>query len=139
VVNITRLDQHEEIEHDERKFSPPDLMESTTAFSITNRRIVREFGTVRGIVVRSRTIFGSIGGTLQTLFGGDITLFTSLCEKTRNDAFGRMCAHAQELGANAVIGVRYDASAILGGVTEVICYGTAVLIEEDASSRPPSR
>ena len=76
-------------------------------------------------------MFGSIGGMLQTLAGGDITLFTSLCERTRKDAFDRMCAHAKELGANAVIGMRYDASAISAGVSEVICYGTAVIIEED--------
>jgi uncharacterized protein YbjQ (UPF0145 family) len=106
-------------------------MQSTTAFSITNQRIVREFGTVRGIVVRSRSVFGSIGGALQTLVGGDITLFTSLCERTRKDAFDRMCAHAKELGANAVIGIRYDAVAISAGVSEVICYGTAVVMEEE--------
>jgi uncharacterized protein YbjQ (UPF0145 family) len=109
-------------------------MQSTTAFTITNQRIVKEFGTVRGIVARSRSIFGSIGGGLQTLVGGDITLFTSLCEKTRKDAFDRMCAHAADLGANAIIGMRYDASAISAGVTEVICYGTAVVIEEESKS-----
>jgi uncharacterized protein YbjQ (UPF0145 family) len=110
-------------------------MQSTTAFSITNQRIVREFGTVRGIVVRSRSVFGSIGGALQTLVGGDITLFTSLCERTRKDAFDRMCAHAKELGANAVIGIRYDAVAISAGVSEVICYGTAVVMEEEVPSK----
>ena len=90
---------------------------------------------MRGIVVRSRSVFGSIGGALQTLVGGDITLFTSLCERTRKDAFDRMCAHAKELGANAVIGIRYDAVAISAGVSEVICYGTAVVMEEEVPSK----
>jgi uncharacterized protein YbjQ (UPF0145 family) len=104
-------------------------MKSTTAFTISGYNVATEFGTVRGIVVRSRSIFGSIGGFLQTIVGGDITMFTSLCERTRQGAYERMCQHAQELGANAVIGMRYDASAISQGVTEVICYGTAVSIE----------
>jgi uncharacterized protein YbjQ (UPF0145 family) len=84
---------------------------------------------VRGITVRSRSIFGTIGGTLQTLLGGNISLFTQLCEKTRGEAFELMCRHAGTLGANAVIGVRYDATEVLGGVTEVLCYGTAVVVE----------
>ena len=92
---------------------------------------------MRGIIVRSRSIFGTIGGSLQTLVGGNITLFTDLCERTRADAFGQMIAHAEQLGANAVIGIRYDATEILNGVTEVLCYGTAVVIEAaDHGSQP---
>jgi uncharacterized protein YbjQ (UPF0145 family) len=101
---------------------------TTTAFTIDGYRIDKTFGVVRGIVVRSRSLFGTIGAGLQTLVGGDITLFTDLCEKTRADAFTRMLTHAQELGANAVVGVRYDATEVLNGVTEVLCYGTAVTI-----------
>ncbi len=104
-------------------------MQNTTAFTLAGQRITREFGTVRGIVVRSRSLVGNIGAGLQTLFGGDITLYTELCEHARQDAFERMCAHARELGANAVIGVRYDATDISAGVTEVLCYGTAVVAE----------
>src|SRR5215467_9884762 len=92
-------------------------------------RIARNLGVVRGIMVRSRSVFGTIGGSLQTLIGGNISLFTSLCEKTREDAFEAMLAHAGEHGANAVIGVRYDATELMQGVTEVLCYGTAVMVE----------
>src|SRR5215813_10541895 len=99
----------------------------TTAFTLDGYRIVRNLGLVRGIVVRSRSIFGSIGASLQTIVGGDITLFTNLCEKTREDAYERMMAHANQMGANAVIGMRYDATEIMSGVTEVLCYGTAVV------------
>ena len=99
---------------------------TTTAFTIDGYRIERTLGVVRGVVVRSRSVLGTIGAGLQTLIGGDITLFTDLCEKTRADAFGRMLLHAEELGANAVIGVRYDANEVIKGVTEVLCYGTAV-------------
>src|SRR3954464_16011203 len=101
---------------------------TTTAFQIEGCRVVQNLGVVRGIVVRSRSIFGTVGGSLQTLFGGNISLFTSLCEKTRNDAFELMLRHAEERGANAVVGVRYDATEILSGVSEVLCYGTAVQI-----------
>ena len=104
-------------------------MHNTTAFTLTGQRIVKELGTVRGVVVRSRSIIGSFGAGLQTLFGGDITLYTELCERTRQDAYGRMCAHAVALGANAIIGLRYDATEIMAGVTEVLCYGTAVIVE----------
>ena len=103
-------------------------MLNTTAFTLTGYRVTKELGTVRGIVVRSRSIVGNIGAGLQTLFGGDITLFTELCERTRQDAYERMCAHAAALGANAIIGLRYDATEIMGGVTEVLCYGTAVVV-----------
>ncbi len=101
----------------------------TTAFELPGYRITKNFGMARGIVVRSRSIIGTIGGGLQTLFGGNITLFTSLCERARGDAFQLMAKHAAEMGANAVIGVRYDATGIGGGVTEVLAYGTAVLAE----------
>ena len=108
---------------------------TTTAFTIDGYRIIQNRGVVRGIIVRSRSIFGTIGGSLQTLVGGNITLFTDLCERTRADAFNRMLQHAEEVGANAVVGVRYDATEILNGVTEVLCYGTAVVIEQLAASR----
>ena len=104
-------------------------MQNTTAFTLTGQRITRELGTVRGIVVRSRSIVGTVGAGLQTLFGGDITLYTELCERARQDAYERMCAHASALGANAIIGLRYDATEVMGGVTEVLCYGTAVVVE----------
>ena len=103
-------------------------MLNTTAFTLTGQRITKELGTVRGIVVRSRSVFGTIGAGLQTLFGGDITLYTELCERTREDAFARLCAHATALGANAIVGLRYDATEIGNGVTEVLCYGTAVVV-----------
>ena len=102
---------------------------TTTAFTLDGYRIVRTCGVVRGIIVRSRSIFGTIGGSLQTLVGGNISLFTELCEKTRADAFEMMVRHATELGANAMVGVRYDATEIMSGVTEVLCYGTAVVVE----------
>ena len=102
---------------------------TTTAFTLDGYRITRTLGVVRGIMVRSRSIFGTIGGSLQTLVGGNITLFTSLCEKTRAEAFDLMLAHARQLGANAVVGVRYDATEVMNGVTEVLCYGTAVVVE----------
>jgi len=98
----------------------------TTAFTLDGYTIVKNFGIVRGIIVRSRSLFGTLGAGLQTLVGGDITLFTNLCEETRRHAFERMAQHAAEVGANAIIGVRYDATEIMQGVTEVLCYGTAV-------------
>jgi uncharacterized protein YbjQ (UPF0145 family) len=102
---------------------------TTTAFTIDGYRIVRNMGVVRGIIVRSRSLFGTIGAGLQTMVGGNISLFTELCEKTREDAFETMLAHAWDLGANAVIGIRYDATELMSGVTEVLCYGTAVVVE----------
>lgn len=102
---------------------------TTTAFEIEGYRTARNLGVVRGITVRSRSIFGTVGGALQTLVGGNITLFTELCEKTRSEAFDMMIAHAREIGANAVIGIRYDATEVMDGVTEVLCYGTAVVVE----------
>lgn len=102
----------------------------TTAFTLEGYRIVQNLGLVRGIVVRSRSIFGTIGAGLQTIVGGNITLLTELCEKTRSQAFELMIQHAIELGANAVIGARYDATEVMNGVTEVLCYGTAVVVEK---------
>jgi uncharacterized protein YbjQ (UPF0145 family) len=102
---------------------------TTTAFTLDGYRIVRNLGIVRGITVRSRSIFGTIGGSLQTLVGGNITLFTELCEKTRREAFDMMMLHGDEMGANAIIGLRYDANEVMQGVTEVLCYGTAVVVE----------
>lgn len=102
---------------------------TTTAFSLDGYRITRTLGVVRGIIVRSRSIVGSIGAGFQTLLGGNISLYTTLCERTRSDAFELMLKHAQQLGANAVIGVRYDATEVMAGVTEVLCYGTAVVVE----------
>jgi len=102
---------------------------TTTAFTIDGYRIVKSLGVVRGIIVRSRSVFGTLGASIQTLIGGNITLFTELCEQTRAEAFRMMVEHAEERGANAVVGVRYDATEIMQGVTEVLCYGTAVIVE----------
>ena len=102
---------------------------TTTAFALEGYRVTRTLGLVRGIVVRSRSIIGNIGAGFQTLFGGNISLYTNLCERTRSDAFELMLKHAQQLGANAVIGIRYDATEVMAGVTEVLCYGTAVIVE----------
>jgi uncharacterized protein YbjQ (UPF0145 family) len=105
---------------------------TTTTFTLDGYKVIRNLGVVRGITVRSRSIFGTIGGSLQTLVGGNISLFTSLCEKTRSEAFEMMLSHAGELGANAVIGIRYDATELMNGVTEVLCYGTAVVVAPGA-------
>jgi len=102
---------------------------TTTTFTLDGYRIARNLGVVRGIMVRSRSIFGTIGGSLQTLVGGNISLFTSLCEKTRNEAFELMLEHARQLGANGVIGIRYDANEVMNGVPEVLCHGKARLVE----------
>ena len=101
----------------------------TTAFDLPNYRVVQNLGVVRGIVVRSRNIFATIGAGLQTIVGGNITVWTSLCEQTRNDAFEIMIQHATEIGANAIIGARYDTTELSQGVTEVLAYGTAVIVE----------
>ena len=108
---------------------PRAIAAITTAFDVPGTRITRQFGLVRGIVVRSRSLFGTIGAGLQTLVGGNITLLTNLCEKTRAEAFDLMLQHAAELGANAVVGARYDATEVMQGVTEVLAYGTAVFVE----------
>ncbi len=107
----------------------------TTALDLPGYRIVHSAGVVRGIVVRSRNVFATIGASLQTLVGGDITLFTELCEKTRQDAFAMMTLHAAQLGANAVIAARYDANEIMQGITEVLAYGTAVVVEKVTGER----
>lgn len=114
---------------------PPPLLSLdpalvTTALELAGYRIVNNLGVVRGIVVRSRNVFASIGAGLQTLVGGDITVYTRLCERTRQDSFAMMMLHASQLGANAVVAVRYDATEIMRGVTEVLAYGTAVVVEK---------
>ena len=101
----------------------------TTAFELPNYRIVQNLGVVRGIVVRSRNVFATIGAGLQTIVGGNITVWTRLCEDTRRDAFDIMIQHATEVGANAIVGARYDATEVSAGVTEVLAYGTAVIVE----------
>jgi len=110
----------------------PIVAMTTTAFTLDGYRIIKSLGLVRGITVRSRSLFGTLGASLQTLVGGNITLFSELCEQTREEAFEMMVSHAQERGANAVIGVRYDATEIMQGVSEVLCYGTAVVVEATA-------
>lgn len=101
----------------------------TTSFELSGHKIVKTLGVVRGIVVRSRSIFGQIGAGLQSIVGGNISLLTNLCEKTRSDSYELMVKHAEELGANAIINVRYDTTEIMAGITEVLCYGTAVTVE----------
>ena len=103
---------------------------TTTTFELPGYRVTKSFGVVRGIIVRSRSIVGTIGATLQTIVGGNITLLTNLCEETREHAFDLMLQHAAALGANAVVGMRYDATEIMQGVTEVLAYGTAVYVEK---------
>ncbi len=112
---------------------------TTTAFEIPGYRITQSLGVVRGITVRSRSILGRIGGALQTLAGGNITIYTELCEKARGEAFALMLQHARELGGNALVGVRYDATEVMDGVTEVLCYGTAVVVEAEGDSSAASR
>lgn len=109
-----------------------DVNMVTTALEIPGYRIVRTLGMVRGLIVRSRSVFGTIGASLQTLVGGNITLFTEMCEKTREDALELLMQHAAERGANAIIGMRYDANEVMQGVTEVLAYGTAVVVERAA-------
>lgn len=103
----------------------------TTGFTIDGYRIKQNLGLVRGIVVRSRSIFGTIGASFQTLLGGNISLFTELCESTRRDSFELLILHAEEIGANGIIGFRYDANEVMSGVTEVLAYGTAVVFEKE--------
>ena len=102
---------------------------TTTAFELPGYRAVKSFGVVRGIIVRSRSIIGNFGASIQAIFGGNISLYADLCERARGDAFNQMIEHAGQMGANAVIGVRYDATEIAPGITEVLCYGTAVFVE----------
>ena len=106
-----------------------DEVMTTTAFTLDGYRIVHSLGVVRGVTVRSRSLFGTIGAKVETLLGGQITILTTLCERARADAFDILLAHAQQRGANAIVGIRYDATEIMAGVTEVLCYGTAVVVE----------
>lgn len=101
----------------------------TTALELPGYRIIKNLGVVRGVTVRSRSVIGNVFGIFQSLFGGNISIFTTLCENTRAEAYSLMCEHAHELGAQAIIGMRYDATDIMQGVTEVLCYGTAVEVE----------
>jgi uncharacterized protein YbjQ (UPF0145 family) len=101
----------------------------TTALSLPGYKIVRNLGVVRGITVRSRSIVGNFFGGLQSLFGGNITIYTNLCERARSDTYRLMCEHAQQRGANAIIAMHYDATELMAGLTEVLCYGTAVVVE----------
>jgi uncharacterized protein YbjQ (UPF0145 family) len=103
---------------------------TTTTFELPGYRVTKSFGVVRGIIVRSRSVIGNLGASIQSIFGGNISLYTSLCERAREDAYNLMLTHAGQLGANAVIGVRYDATEIAPGITEVLCYGTAVFVEK---------
>ncbi|MCL4562978.1 MAG: YbjQ family protein [Chloroflexi bacterium] len=107
-----------------------DASSVTTAFSLEGYRITRNLGIVRGITVRSRSALGTFAGGVQTIFGGNITVFTELCEKAREEAFELMVQHAGQIGANAIIGMRYDANDVMDGVTEVLAYGTAVVVEK---------
>ncbi len=107
-----------------------DLVMVTTTFGLEGYKVVKHLGVVRGITVRSRSIVGTIGASVQTLFGGNISLFTELCETARQEAFELMVKHAAQMGANALVGVRYDANEVMDGVTEVLCYGTAVVVEK---------
>ena len=106
-----------------------EIKMTTTAFELKDHKITKSLGVVRGIIVRSRSIIGNIGAAIQALFGGNISIYTELCERARKEAFDMMVKQAEELGADAVIGVRYDATEIASGITEVICYGTAVKTE----------
>ena len=127
-MNIDPQNQRAPYEVSPRRYSVSHQM-ATTAFELPNFRTTQNLGVVRGIVVRSRSIFGTIGASLQTILGGNITLLTNLCEKTRAEAFDLMLQHSAELGGNAVVGARYDATEVMQGVTEVLAYGTAVVVE----------
>jgi uncharacterized protein YbjQ (UPF0145 family) len=108
----------------------PDM--TSTSFTLPGHRIVQSLGVVRGVTVRSRSLLGTIGAKIETIFGGQIAMLTTLCERAREDAFEILLAHAQRQGANAVVGIRFAATEIMSGVTEVLCYGTAVFVEPDA-------
>ena len=127
-MNIDPLSQRAPYEVSPRRYSVSHQM-ATTAFELPNFRVTQTLGVVRGIVVRSRNMFATIGATFQTLVGGNITIWTRMCEETRADAFEILIQHASEIGANAIIGVRYDTTEISTGVTEVLAYGTAVIVE----------
>ena len=127
-MNNDPLAQRTPYEVSPRRYSVSHQM-ATTAFELPNFRITQNLGVVRGIVVRSRNMFATLGATFQTLVGGNITIWTKMCEETRSDAFDILIQHASEIGGNAIIGVRYDTTEISTGVTEVIAYGTAVIVE----------
>lgn len=127
-MNIDPLQQRTPYDISPRQFSVSHQM-VTTAFELPNFRVMQNLGVVRGIVVRSRNVFATIGAQLQTIVGGNITVWTQLCEQTRSDAFDIMIQHASEIGANAVVGARYDTTELSTGVTEVLAYGTAVIVE----------
>jgi len=127
-MNIDPLPQRTPYEVSPRRYSVSHQM-ATTAFELPNFRVMQNLGVVRGIVVRSRNMFATIGATFQTLVGGNITIWTRLCEETRSHAFDILIQHASEIGANAIVGVRYDTTEISTGVTEVLAYGTAVIAE----------
>lgn len=106
----------------------------TTALTLPGYKVVKNLGVVRGITVRSRSIIGNFFGGLQSLFGGNITIYTSLCDKARSEAYQLMCEHAQDLGADGIVAMRYDATELMAGLTEVLCYGTAVMVEPDSGA-----
>jgi uncharacterized protein YbjQ (UPF0145 family) len=132
-MNLDPLQQRTPYDISPRRFSVSHQM-VTTAFELPNFRVMQNLGVVRGIVVRSRNVFATIGAQLQTIVGGNITVWTKLCEQTREDAFEIMIQHASEIGANAVVGARYDTTEVSSGVTEVLAYGTAVIVEPTDSS-----
>jgi len=127
-MNIDPLPQNTPYEVSPRRYSVSHQM-ATTAFELPNFRVTQTLGVVRGIVVRSRNVFATLGATFQQVVGGNITIWTKMCEETRRDAFEIMIQHASEIGANAIIGMRYDTTEISTGVTEVLAYGTAVIVE----------
>ena len=107
----------------------------TTAMTLPGYKIVRNVGVVRGIIVRSRSVVGNVVGGIQSLFGGNISVYTDLCEEARKETYDQMCQHAERYKANAIIGMRYDATEVMAGLTEVLCYGTAVVVEPETSAR----
>ena len=127
-MNLDPVPQRAPYEVSPRQYSVSHQM-VTTAFDLPNFRITQTLGVVRGIVVRSRNVFATLGAAFQQVVGGNITIWTRMCEETRRDAFDLMVQHASEIGANAIIGARYDTTEIATGVTEVLCYGTAVITE----------
>src|SRR5512132_462744 len=132
-MNIDPLQPRAPYEVSPRHFSVSHQM-VTTAFDLPNFRVLQTLGVVRGIVVRSRNVFATLGATFQQVVGGNITIWTKMCEETRRDAFDIMIQHASEIGANAIVGLRYDTTEIATGVTEMLCYGTAVIVEPTDSS-----
>jgi len=127
-MNIDPVPQHAPYQVSPPRYSVAHQM-ATTAFELPNFRVTQHLGVVRGIVVRSRNVFATLGAALQQVVGGNITIWTKMCEETRRDAFEIMIQHASEIGANAIIGMRYDTTEISTGVTEVLAYGTAVIVE----------